>query len=63
MERVTDFTLATIEMTLTQFQQLPDKVRSLLQLYGTQELQGFGKPVKITIARYRIAELERAMTS
>lgn len=58
---VTDFSASRIEMTQQQFHALPQRVQDLLQLYGTQEPQGWGKPVIIAVPSYCIAELEAGM--
>ena len=60
-EKITDPGIAYIEMNREQFHALPEKVQTLLKTYGTERLQGWGKPIIISIARYRIAELEKAM--
>jgi len=57
--RVTDFRLAYIELTRTEWAQLPAPVKDYLQRIGTEHTQGWGKPVLIEIPIYRIPELEQ----
>lgn len=63
---VTDFSLAYITMSRWQFHALPLKVRELLQWYGREirdPRAGLDAPSVIEIPRYRIPELEAAMTA
>jgi len=50
-----------VEITLEQLLALPQSVQDLLQTYGREEPQGWGKPSRIYLTTGRLRELEEAM--
>lgn len=60
VDRVTDFCVVEITITEQQYYAFPAKAREMLRSYGHEIPQGFGKPTKIEIARYRLDEIADA---